>query len=156
MFQKALFWECLEGAFFGSARNNCENVLYLALLCVFRAFQVTPWQRICLPVKKMQDTQVQPLGQEDALEEEMATHSSIVAWEISWREEPGGLQSVGSHRVGPGWATEHIYAYIGVWGSVQNVLLFYVNQRTLGDFIGGDHSWVNRQVFWEEVAFGMT
>ena len=44
----------------------------------------------------MQETQevwVQSLGQEDPLEEEMATHSSIVAWEIPWKEEPGGLQS---------------------------------------------------------------
>ena len=41
----------------------------------------------------------QPLGQEDSLEEEMATHSSILAWRIPWTEEPGGLQSMGSQRV---------------------------------------------------------
>ena len=40
------------------------------------------------------------LGWEDPLEEEMATHSSILAWEIPWTEEPGGLQSIGSQRVG--------------------------------------------------------
>ena len=39
--------------------------------------------------------QVRPLGQEDALEEEMATHASILAWEIPWTEEPGGLQVPG-------------------------------------------------------------
>ena len=44
----------------------------------------------------MQETQVLSLGQEDPLEEEMATHSSIIAWEIPWTEEPGGLQSMGS------------------------------------------------------------
>ena len=43
----------------------------------------------------MQETQVQSLGQEDPLEKEMATHSSILAWEIPWTEEPGGLQSIG-------------------------------------------------------------
>ena len=43
----------------------------------------------------MQDMWVQSLGQEDPLEKEMATHSSILAWEISWTEEPGWLQSVG-------------------------------------------------------------
>ena len=43
----------------------------------------------------MQETWVQSLGQEDALEKEMATHSSILAWEIPWTEEPGRLQSVG-------------------------------------------------------------
>ena len=40
------------------------------------------------------------LGQEDPLEEEMATHASMLAWEIPWREEAGGLQSMGSQRVG--------------------------------------------------------
>ena len=42
-----------------------------------------------------QDTRVQSLGWEDPLEKEMATHSSILAWRISWSEEPGGLQSMG-------------------------------------------------------------
>ena len=42
---------------------------------------------------------VQPLGQEDPLEKCMATHSSILAWRISWTEEPGGLQSMESQRV---------------------------------------------------------
>ena len=44
--------------------------------------------------------QVQTLGREDPLEEGMATHSSILAWESPWTEEPGRLQSVGSQRVG--------------------------------------------------------
>ena len=39
------------------------------------------------------------LGREDPLEKEMATHSSILAWEVSWTEEPGGLQSIGSHEL---------------------------------------------------------
>ena len=54
------------------------------------------WPRICLP---MQETQVQSLGQEDLLEKEMATYSSVLAWEIlSWTEEPGGLQSMRSQK----------------------------------------------------------
>ena len=48
----------------------------------------------------MQQTWVRFLGQEDPLEKEMATHSSILAWRIPWTEEPGGLQSMGSQRVG--------------------------------------------------------
>ena len=48
----------------------------------------------------MQDTRVRSLGQEDSLEKGMATHSSIPAWRISWTEEPCGLQSMGSQRVG--------------------------------------------------------
>jgi len=43
----------------------------------------------------MRETQVQPLGQEDPLEKEMATHSSILAWKIPWTEEPAGLQFMG-------------------------------------------------------------
>ena len=47
----------------------------------------------------VQKTWIQSLAQEDPLEEEMATHSSVLAWEIPWTEEPGGLQSMGSQRV---------------------------------------------------------
>ena len=46
------------------------------------------------------ETRVQSLGQEDLLEKGMATHSGILAWRIPWKEEPGGLQSMGSYRVG--------------------------------------------------------
>ena len=49
---------------------------------------------------EMQEAQVQSLGQEDSLEKGMATHSSILALRIPWTEEPGGLQSMGSQRVG--------------------------------------------------------
>ena len=48
----------------------------------------------------MQETGVRSLGQEDPLDKEMATHSSILVWRIPWSEEPGGLQSMGSQRVG--------------------------------------------------------
>ena len=50
-------------------------------------------------VREIQETWVRSLGQEDPLEEDMATHSSILAWRIPWTEEPGGLQSTGSQRV---------------------------------------------------------
>ena len=53
----------------------------------------------------MQDMWVQSLGQEDPLEKEMATYSSILAWEIPWTEEPGGLQSIRSKRIRHHWAT---------------------------------------------------
>ena len=56
-----------------------------------------PW---CLSLPAMRETRVQSLGQEDPLEKEMATHSSIPAWRIPWTEEPGGLQSMGSQKVG--------------------------------------------------------
>ena len=50
--------------------------------------------------EEMRETQVQSLGQEDPLEKEMATHSSALAWRIPGTGEPGGLPSMGSHRVG--------------------------------------------------------
>ena len=66
----------------------------------------------CLPISRwlvaqmvknlpaMWETQVQSMGQEDPLEKGMANHSSILAWRIPWTEEPGGLQSMESQRVG--------------------------------------------------------
>ena len=59
-------------------------------------------------MQDMQEMWVRPLGQEDPMEEEMATHSSILAWEIPCSEEPGRLQSMGLQRVGFNWA--HTYA----------------------------------------------
>ena len=56
-----------------------------------------------------QETWVRSLGWEDLLEKEMATHSSILAWKIPWKEEPGRLQSMGSQRVGHNWATFTFY-----------------------------------------------
>ena len=53
-----------------------------------------------LVMQEPQETWVQSLGQENPLEEDMATHSNILAWRISWTEEPSGLQSMGLQRVG--------------------------------------------------------
>ena len=58
--------------------------------------------RTCL---SMQNIQVRSLVQEDPMEKEMTIHSSILAWEMPWTEEPGGLQSMGSERVGQDLAT---------------------------------------------------
>ena len=53
----------------------------------------------------VRETRVQSLGREDPLEEEMATHSSTLAWKIPWTEEPGRLRSMGSQRVRQDWGT---------------------------------------------------
>ena len=58
----------------------------------------------------MQEARVHSLGQEDPLEEEMATHSNILAWEIPWTEEPGGLPSMGSQRVRHNLVTKQQYS----------------------------------------------
>ena len=52
----------------------------------------------------MQEIRIQSLCWEDPLEKEMATHSSILAWEIQWTEEPGGIRSIGSHRGQHNWS----------------------------------------------------
>ena len=66
----------------------------------------------------MGETWVRPLGWEDPLEEGMATHSSILAWEIPWTGEPGGLQSMGSQRVGHDWATKCIHTHVYFYWSI--------------------------------------
>ena len=60
-------------------------------------------------MQETQETQVWTLGQEDPLEEGMAIPSSIFAWRIPWTEEPDGLQSMVSQRVGHDWATKHTH-----------------------------------------------
>ena len=60
-------------------------------------------------VRDLQETRVLSLGQEGPLEEEMATHSSILAWKTPWTEEFSGLQSMGSQRVGHNGTPEHTY-----------------------------------------------
>ena len=74
---------------------------------------------------------VQSLGQEDSLEEEMATHSSILAWKTPWLEEPGGLQPTGSQRVGHDWASTYTHA----------------QYRIMSDKIGEKFSWDPLQSF---------
>jgi len=63
-----------------------------------------PWTSLVAqmvkPLPTTRETRVRSLGWEDPLEKEMATHSSVLAWRIPWMEEPGGLQSMGSQRVG--------------------------------------------------------
>ena len=66
------------------------------------AFFSSQFLQVVQQVKNLpatQEMQVQPLGREDPLKEEMTTHFSILAWEIPWTEEPGGLQSMGSERL---------------------------------------------------------
>ena len=77
--------------------TSLREVLDYLLPLGDQASQVA-WMVKNLPV--MQETRVRSLGQEDTLGKGMATNSSILAWKIPWTEEPGRLQSTGSHRVG--------------------------------------------------------
>ena len=74
-----------------------ETALFGGEHAVKRASQTAQWERTHLPKQEMQ---IRPLGGEDPLEKEMAAHSSILAWRIPWREEPGLLHSMGWQTVG--------------------------------------------------------
>ena len=96
------------GAGWGSLEAWSEGrPAYKILLDVIRNSQVALWQRISMSMQETQEMWVWSLGWENPPEEEMATPSSILAWKIQWTEEPVGLQSVGSQRVGHGWVAEH-------------------------------------------------
>ena len=82
---RGAWWAAVHGVAESDMTEQLSMVRRLGLL----------WLRIHPPV---QGTQVLSLGQEDALEKGMATHSSILAWRIPWTEEPGGLQSMGSQK----------------------------------------------------------
>ena len=85
-----------------------------------------PWwlrELKCLPA--MRDTWVWSLGWEDPLEKETATNSSILAWEIPWTEKPGGLQSMGSQRVGHDRAASlnfTLWPRENLWSSLRYIL----------------------------------
>ena len=77
--------------------------------------------KICLQYRRYQQTWVPYLGQEDPLEEAMASHSSILAWRIPWTEEPCGLQSIGFQRVRQDWsywACTHKHSSKTAWSSI--------------------------------------
>ena len=86
---------------------TCEWVCMCIHLC---ACMYTYWASLVAQrLKRLpptRETWVRSLGQEDPLEKEMATHSSTLTWRILWTEEPGGLQSTGSQRVGHNWVTK--------------------------------------------------
>ena len=73
--------------------------------CIFSLLRVSLVAQAVKNLPAMQEARVWSLSQEDPLEKEMATHFSILAWEIPWTEEPGRLQSMGSQRIGHNWAT---------------------------------------------------
>ena len=68
-----------------------------------------PGDSVVKNLRSNEKTWIRPLGGEDPLEKEMTTHSSILAWEIQWTEEPSGLQSMGSQRVRHNLVTEHAH-----------------------------------------------
>ena len=91
-------------AFYGSETILYDSIVVNIYQCVFiKTDEIYRASLVAQTVKHlsaMQETQVQSLGWEDPLEKEMAAHSSILAWKIPWKAEPGRLQSMGLLRVG--------------------------------------------------------
>ena len=81
---------CKMGGILPTAKGLCKDSM--------KVKRVSLVAQMVKNLPAMQETQVQSLGQEDTLEKGMATHSSILAWEIPWTEEPGGLQSKQSRK----------------------------------------------------------
>ena len=97
----------------------------------------------------MQETQVWSLGQEDPLEKGMTTHSSILAWRIPWTEDPGGLQSVGSQRVGHDWTTNTFtFNVLTVWHSSYSAYWTHLQ------YLPGSHGVLNSwsYIIWEYIS----
>ena len=87
---------------------NLNNNLYLIIYknnIMLLYYWASLVAQLVKNVPAVQETWVRSLVWEDPLEKKMVTHSSILAWKISWTEEPGGLQSTGSQRAGHDWAT---------------------------------------------------
>ena len=114
----SLQWEIANSG----PRSLCKQTLLLHCkfaapkpkpVCFVNSSQISVfllrWWRICLNVGELWS-----LGQDVPLDKEMATHSSILAWEIPWTEEPGGLQSIGLPRVWYDWRTEHAHTWRGI------------------------------------------
>ena len=76
------------------------HVHFGTIYLIYLASQVAQWVKNPSAMQETEATQFCSLGQEDPLKEDMATHSSILAWKIPWTEEPGKLWSLGSQRVG--------------------------------------------------------
>ena len=93
-------WKQCQTLFFGAPKSLQMVIAAMELKDTYSLDFLVAQTVKRLPT--MWETWVQSLGWEDPLEKGMATHSSTLAWKIPWTEEPGGLQSVGSQRVGYG------------------------------------------------------
>ena len=95
----------------------------------------------------MKEIWVPSLGWEDPLEKGMATHSSILAWRIPWTEEPGGLQYMGSQRVGCDWVHTHTHTHTQDFesGSEEDVVFLWLN-------FPSKCGWVGNWFFWYSIS----
>ena len=110
-----------------------------------------------LPVNA-EDVWFWSLGWEDPLEKEMATHFSILAWRISWTEEPGGLQSVGSQRVGHDWrdlACTSILAWEILWTEESGGATVHESQKNRTQLSDWTRKTTNIYICWWTFALNI-
>ena len=99
---------------------------------------------------RRQETWVQSLSQEDPMEKEMATRSSMLAWEIPWTEEPGGLPSMGSQRVATTeWLSAHTYARVRAHTHTHTQYLLYAFSQSRDSKIQ-----LQQIRTWEAISWG--
>ena len=121
-------------------RRNLHKYLLIILLCQVvgkRTSSLAHWVKNLPTMQETQEVRVQSLSQEDPLEKEMETPSSLLAWEIPWTEEPGGLQSTESPRVENDWATKRTRVGRAKYGG---------NSEMSGNSHSTD-SWIHRKFF---------
>ena len=87
-------------------------------------------------MQEIQEMWVQILGQEDPLEKGIATQSSILVWRIPWTEEPGGLQSIGSHKVGRDWS------------NVVHTNVIFLKSTLLFSHTSGEQKYIKQKLFF--------
>ena len=101
------------------------NVSFETIKAILGSLRASLVAQRLKPLPAMRETRVWSLGWEDPLEKGMATHSSILAWRIPWTEEPGGLQSTGSQRVGHDWATSRSLSLSGSLSYICQIAGYY-------------------------------
>ena len=115
-------WNLLFPTTKGSVACKCGLSLWFLLYWAYLTFET-----FLVPGKTLpQEIRIRSLGQEDSLGKRMATHSSILAFRISWTEEPGRLHSMGSQRVGHDWVTNTIEFLILTICNFSTSILFLI------------------------------
>ena len=124
--------------------------MFLTLPLATESFWKSSWTSLVAQMVKrlptMWETWVQSLGREDLLENEMATHSSILAWKIPWTEEPGRLQSMGSQKVGHDWATS--LSFLAQRGEISDSLAIWYSNTLCTIINSQGHHGIFRKKQW--------
>ena len=121
---------CFAGRFLTVWAPRKPFYVYIHLHAHTHKYIASPVAQMVRNLPAVQETCIRSLNWEDPLEKEMATHSTILAWEILWTEEPGGLQSKDSQRAGHDWATNTV-SLTALCKSLLDVLKYYATHSSV-------------------------